>query len=338
MANRTTRRNGRFALVVLLALFATATSGSNAQAISGWFEGQPVALREANDGAWLGIWLGRVSSSVRKRYHLRTRDGVFVVDVVDDSPADRAGIRRHDVILSFDGERVRGPEDLSLLLEEYRPGDKVKIVIERRGKRKTLDVVLGRKPKTPFHRVAPLVPKFLKRAFLPTWLGVELQGLNPDLAHYFKLKEPRGALITSVEPGSPADEAGLKAGDVIVEIDGQEINTPDDVAQALQDFESGDTVTITVIRDGRRKSFDVELEGGSWESNFYLTPKGLPESLRKQLEALQRSNLELQRRLQKENFQDELNRKLERLQDQVKELQKRIEKMQKEFESLRRSR
>ena len=354
MTALTTRKYGHFLLMGLLAFVLTALPDYANGATSRWLKVTSAAYR-GEDGAWLGIWLGRVTPSVRKRYHIRSKEGVFVVDVVDDSPADRAGIRKHDVILSFDGEKVRGPEELNDLLEEHKPGERVNVVIARRGVKKTVRVVLGRKPSTPFHKLVPAVPKALLYGSASSWLGVELQELNPDLARYFKLRKPRGALVTSVEPGSPADKAGLKAGDVIVEIDGEEVETPDDVQEILDDLEPGDTVTVTVIRNGRRKTFEVELSEGNWQGRFYITPKGIPQQLQRQLERLQRYNLELGRRFQREQLQEELNRelerlrekelsqeelnrKLERLQEEVKKLQEKIEEMQKEFEKLKRSR
>ncbi|HFE53363.1 MAG TPA: PDZ domain-containing protein [Bacteroidetes bacterium] len=329
-------RTGRFLLVLLTGLGLTLPIGvATGQS---WHGKMGYVTSRSDDGeAWLGIWLGRVHSSLRKKYHLRTRDGVFVVDVVDDSPADKAGIRKHDVILKFDGEKLHGPADLTELLDEYEPGDTVKVEIERRGKRKTVQVVLASKPESPFRVPIPPVPGVVRFQDGASRLGVELQELNPDLARYFKLKKPQGALITSVEPDSPAEEAGLKAGDVIVEIDGEKVETPDDVDDILQDVEPDETVKVTVIREGRQKSFDVELSGGRWQGRFYVMPKGLSRSLRERLEQLQRYNLDLQRQWRENGTQERLERSLKELRKQMRELRRQFEEMRREFEKMKRS-
>ncbi|RMF67609.1 MAG: PDZ domain-containing protein [Calditrichaeota bacterium] len=96
-------------------------------------------------------------------------------------------------------------------------------------------------------------------------LGAEVHELNADLAAYFHVEENGGALITDVFEDSPAEDAGLKAGDVIVKVDDEEISDPDDLTDTLEEYEEGDVVTVEFVRNGKKQKVEVELE----EMNAY---------------------------------------------------------------------
>jgi serine protease Do len=224
--------------------------------------------------AWLGVYTQSVDYDLAEAFELPVNYGAIINEVIDDSPADEAGMRDGDVVIGIDGERVTDDDDLVDIIREHQVGDEVEIVIMRDEREMTLLATLGKRPKggklfggsfwdeddeMTFH-------------FLDThdrvYIGVSLMDLTDQLGEYFGTEGDQGALVTEVERRSPAEKAGIKAGDVIVEADGDEVSDGMDVAEALEDFEEGDTVTLTVLRDGQRVHIDVEVEEGEG-TDFY---------------------------------------------------------------------
>jgi serine protease Do len=207
--------------------------------------------------------------------------GVVVEEVATESPAEKAGIRKGDVIVEFDGERVRSARQLTRLVQETPTGRSVPATLLREGQRTTVNVTPNETSQFSFDglgfddlgnysfRIAP-------RIAVPTpptppkppaiWrydglldrvnrLGVTVDTLSPQLAEYFGTKA--GVLVTSVYDNSAAAKAGLKAGDVITSFDGSQVDEPGDVRRRIQDLQDGAEFTIGVMRD--RKA--VTLKG-----------------------------------------------------------------------------
>jgi len=204
--------------------------------------------------------------------------GAVVRDVRDGSPAAKAGIKEGDVITEFDGERVRSARQLSRLVAETAEGHTVKAGLLRDGKRVDVSVTpdsgenAGREFEHDFvmpgpgDDVEPGLPGPEARRFFfdmprhgegPSWfsfdaarrgrLGVEIQDLTPQLGEYFGTT--RGVLVTTVEPGTPAAKAGLKAGDVITSVNGRNVDEGRALVEAVQSSDEGGRLTIGYIRD-----------------------------------------------------------------------------------------
>lgn len=212
--------------------------------------------------AWLGVYLQDLTDAMREALHIESDVGVLVSDVVKDSPAEKAGLKVGDVIVEFDGRRIEEADDLVRAVRRSDPGDKVKVVIIRDGKRRTLTVELGEKPRRRrrvYGRAWGDWRSFVRVFAAPDRLGIELAELNPELAAYFDVEE--GALILEVEEDSPADRAGLQPGDVIVAIEGEKVRDPEDVTDILSDYGRGDKVEIEIVRHGKHKKVTAELSG-----------------------------------------------------------------------------
>jgi S1-C subfamily serine protease len=210
--------------------------------------------------------------------------GVIVEDVTAESAAEKAGIRKGDAIVEFDGERVRSTRQLTRLVQETPPGRTVQAAIVREGQRSTVSITpregsgfrfegledlanLGElrykhAPEPPRPPAAPRPPsppsmwnfdEFVGRS--TNRLGISVSTLSPQLAEYFGTKE--GVLVSSVTDDSAAAKAGLKAGDVITTFNGTVVNDPSDVRRRVADLSDGDEFTIAVLRD--RKA--VTLKG-----------------------------------------------------------------------------
>ncbi|HEX6212434.1 MAG TPA: PDZ domain-containing protein, partial [Methylomirabilota bacterium] len=203
-----------------------------------------------------------------------TLTGARVDDVRSGSPAEKAGIRNGDVITTFDGERVRSARHLARLVGETAEGHAVPLAVVRDGQTLTLTATPERAAGgRHLELLAPHafegggLPRFpadgLLGKALPGWrdgdggwellapgqprLGIGVQDLTPQLAEYFGVE--RGVLVTSVEPDSPAASAGLKAGDVIISVNGTGIGDASALVEAIRKAGSGATVAVDYQRD-----------------------------------------------------------------------------------------
>jgi len=156
---------------------------------------------------WLGVYIEDVSPDLAQKFGVK--HGVLVTKVMPNSPAEKGGLKSGDIIVEFNGEPVKNVTDLQLKVINTPPGEKVKVTVIRDGKRKVLTVKIGQMPGGTSVASVDLMDKF----------GFSVQKLTPELRK--KLGVPNwikhGLLVTSVKPGSPADDAGLREGDIVVE-------------------------------------------------------------------------------------------------------------------------
>ncbi|MGE3887630.1 MAG: S1C family serine protease [Vicinamibacterales bacterium] len=212
--------------------------------------------------------------------------GAKIDDVDRDSPADKAGLRAGDVVVEYDGERVRSARQFTRLVQETPEGRQVTLAVLRDGSRQTLTATpearglswnmdidgerLRREVERGMRGLDGLrgwrmdPPAFDFRFDPEAWpmghgrLGVTLQSLTDQLARYFGASDG-GALVTSVREGSPAEKAGLEAGDVITSIDGEAVRDAGDVMSRIRRA-SADEVTIGYLRDRKAASVKATLE------------------------------------------------------------------------------
>lgn len=238
-----------------------------------------------SDGAFLGVSTEDISKENMARYGMREVRGVGVTEVVKDSPAEKAGLRKDDVILRFDGESVTSVRKLTRLVNESAPDQNVRLTISRGGSEQELSATLSkRKMDNIFSGSFPRILRgdneengvrvFPNGNWPPSigggdgpfvWtvganrrIGVSTQTLTKQLADYFGVKDG-GVLITSVSDNSPASKVGLKAGDVITAIDGEKVTSPGDLTRGLGKKETGD-VSLTVVRDRNTQTITVTPE------------------------------------------------------------------------------
>jgi serine protease Do len=210
--------------------------------------------------------------------------GVLIEEVTADSPAEQAGLRKGDVVVEFDGERVRSARQFTRLVQETVPGRKVQTIVLRDGQRTTLTIEPRENTGTRFFnfddgraleelgRIArvppvPARPGSPRSAFPDVesliWrsgntLGITTGDLSPQLAEYFGTKD--GVLVTSVYADSAASKAGLKAGDVITSFNGTTVGTPAELRRSIQRLTSGDDFTIEVVRDKKSMTLKGKTE------------------------------------------------------------------------------
>ena len=260
-------------------------------------------------GNFLGVQVEEVTRENAGSYGLTGEPrGVGVREVVKGSPAEHAGLRERDVITRFDGEPVTSVRKLTRLVEEAAPEHAARLTILRGGSQQEVTATLGRRE--PFAlegaRAFMLDPEEWRRhgeewqqrgeemrkqleeaqrnnpggwAFATAAgrrIGVTTTGLGKQLADYFGVQH--GLLINSVVEGSPADKAGLKAGDVVTEADGERVDDTGDLSRIINRREEGD-VTLTVVRDKQRRTVRVTPERRE-PGAFTITPGAVPAAPR----------------------------------------------------------
>jgi len=192
--------------------------------------GQLAKYGEVRRG-WLGVQIQGVDQSIAETLGIGKPRGALVAGVDEAGPAKPAGIRKGDVIVKFDGLEVKESRDLPRMVAATPVGKTVEVVVIRDGKEVMLTVTLGRlkEAKVAALTPAPSDPSALKKA-----LGLDLSPLTDELRHRYNIKDSvKGAVITAVDPNSPAADKRLQAGDVIVEIGQKPVSTPSEVSKEL---------------------------------------------------------------------------------------------------------
>jgi serine protease Do len=277
--------------VVLVAGVAAAMSSLVAQAPRVEERARPRMMMLDGRGAQLGVMVDDLNPDELKTLG-DAPGGVRIEEVDQDGPAAKAGLREGDIVIDVDGERVRSARQFSRLIQETPAGRSVALRIVRDGQRQSISVTpearafglgwdsdrierdFGRSLRELEPRLREIEPRLREFRYngpmdfnfdlVPGWssprsrLGVQLEELSPQLAEYFGAKSG-GVLVSSINSGSPAEKAGLKAGDVITSINGDAVRDSEDVIDELRAVE-GQDVTIGILRDKKESSVKATLE------------------------------------------------------------------------------
>lgn len=235
-------------------------------------------------GSFLGVYAEDVNKDNMGRYGLREVRGAGITSIVKDSPAEKAGLRKDDVILRFDGETVTSVRKLNRLVSEVAPDQTVRLGISRGGSEQEVAVTISKRKDSmdAFQKLQGLGGKFEGFEGLGTpgarvwkWegpdanndgfvfalgnnrrIGVSTTQLTKQLAEFFGVADGKGVLVTSVGDDSPAAKAGIRAGDIITAVDGEKLEDGGDLTRALGKKKEGD-VTLTIVRDKNQRSITV---------------------------------------------------------------------------------
>ena len=200
---------------------------------------------------YLGVNIQDVTEDLASSLKLKDAKGALVSEVMDDSPAQKAGIKRGDVITGFAGKEIQDSHELASLVASMPVGREVPLKINRDGRESSLEVRIAR-----LEGKEQSTPKAEETS--RAW-GMQLQELTPDLARQLGLKGRTGVVVTGVDPGSPADNASIRNGDVILEVNRHAVKSVDDVKESIKKAHSKDTLLLLVEREG--KSIYLVLKG-----------------------------------------------------------------------------
>jgi serine protease Do len=241
-------------------------------------------------GSYLGIGITEVGAERARALKLAEERGVEITRVEEDSPASKAGLKKGDVVLEYNGQRVEGTEQFVRLVRETPAERQVKLLIHREGATQTITATVGERKAATFRWQGEwqrdlekqmeklrenlrglrdkefdvrLHMRDLPGPMMMSWrsglLGVEAESLSTQLAEYFGVKE--GVLVRQVSKGSAAEKAGIKAGDVITKVDGEKVATPGEVTGALRTARTKKkTISVTVVRNRQETTLNVTIE------------------------------------------------------------------------------
>ena len=187
---------------------------------------------------WLGVAIQRVTPAIAESLGLDEASGALVANVLKDAPADRDGVKIGDVIIKFDGMKVKESNDLPIIVARTPVGKKVKVKVVREGKELVLSVAVGEL----------MEEEVLASVEKKENLGLTVQRVTPQIAESLGLDRAEGIVVSSVEPGSPGDEAGLRRGDVILEINRNRIRDLRDFRNEIAKIKNGKGLLLLVRR------------------------------------------------------------------------------------------
>jgi serine protease Do len=205
---------------------------------------------------WLGVVIQKVTPELARNFGMKEPGGALVADVTEGSPAAKADIRRGDIIVTFDGRAVKEMEQLPKIVGSLEVGRKAKVGIVRGGKPIEVEVTVGEvnEEKT---RLAEGGPNFdVEKTF-----GLVVQNITPEIAQHLNLKDGRGVIVTDIQRGSPAEEADMRAGDVIKEMNRKPVTNVEDFREILKRVRPKEGVVVLVKRE--RAFFYAVLKEGS---------------------------------------------------------------------------
>jgi serine protease Do len=201
---------------------------------------------------WLGVSIQAVTQEIKEKFGLKTEEGALVAEVTKDSPADKGGLKMGDVIINFDGKKVKEMKTLPSIVADTPVGKEVEILIIRKGKEKRLTVKVGElKGET---RVAATIPE-IEEGF-----GLSVQELTPELAESLALKGEKGVVISGIKKGSPASEAGLQRGDLIQEIEHEPVESISDYRRIMKESSSKKQILIVIKHRGHSRYVVLKRE------------------------------------------------------------------------------
>ena len=191
---------------------------------------------------WLGVMIQKITPDLAESFSLKDNKGALVGDVIPEGPAAKAGIKRGDVIVEFNGLKVKNMKQLPKIVAQTTPDTNVDVVVVRDGKSMVINV-----------HIAILKDgdqKLAQRGAAEDPLGMQGQDITPELAQSLKLDSEEGVLVSDVTAGQSAAEAGIKRGDVITEIDRQPVRNMSEYKRSLGAISKGRTVLFLIKRGG----------------------------------------------------------------------------------------
>lgn len=227
------------------------------------------------DGPWLGVQIEKISAKMLTNLGLEY--GVQINKVIKDSPAEEAGLESDDILLTLDGEKLNDPDQLVKLVKSRKIDAKVKLEYFRAGKKYTTSAVLARNEAKPMvwnikkHPGEVAMPVMEKKA----WLGVRSENLNDQLREFFGVKDESGVLVKEVIKDSPAEKAGIKAGDVIIRVADRKITSTRDLVRTINYYNPDEKIELTLIRDKKEKSLKAQLGETGGKHSFLFSGDGM---------------------------------------------------------------
>jgi len=201
---------------------------------------------------WIGVIIQKVTPELKDKLNLPDEKGALVSDVVSRGPADESGIKRGDVIVSFDGKPIRESRELPYIVASTSLGKTVPVDIIRNREKMRAEVRVGElKIEEEYQQGSKAEPSF----------GMILQEITPEIAQQYDLSETSGLIIVNVENNSPAAEADLRSGDIILEVDRTPVKSIAAFNRKIRQYKKGNTILFLINRDGSTRFLTLTISG-----------------------------------------------------------------------------
>jgi serine protease Do len=199
---------------------------------------------------WLGVVIQDMDEELAKSFGLEKARGALISEIAEKSPAAEGGLQKGDVIVQLDGAEVNNVSELRNKVALIAPGTKIDMLVIRDGQKKTVKIAIGEQPAEMAQPAGSNGGESLQN------LGLTLQNLTEELAGQFGYSPDQGVLIVEVEPGSPAEQAGLKPGQLIEEVNKQRVRNLKELRKVLEKVKSDDKVLL-FVRAGEHSQYVV---------------------------------------------------------------------------------
>jgi serine protease Do len=201
---------------------------------------------------YLGVDIQMMTPDLAKSFGLSQPTGALVADVIQDSPAAKAGVERGDVIVKFNGQMVQDGHELPEMVAESSIGKTVPLEVIRNGKHLTLQVQIGE-----LHEHEQEVARAQRSEHPAAKWGLAVQNLTPQIAQELELREQRGVVVSGVLPDSAAADAGLQTGDVILRMDHKKVNSAGEFADLARHAEKSGNSALLLVQRGNQTLYTV---------------------------------------------------------------------------------
>ena len=205
---------------------------------------------------WLGVLVQQITPEIAEGLKLPEPKGALVSDVTPGGPAAKAGIQRQDIITQFNGQAINEMQELPKLVAAMPPGTEVQLTYLRNGKEKTARLKVAEQPEEIAKSGIPGGEEVEQN------LGLVVQEVNPQIQRRLRIEDSEGVIITNVDSRGPAQEAGLRVGDLILEINKKQIRNLDDYRKAIDSIKNGETALLLVKR-GKNTIYSALKVGGN---------------------------------------------------------------------------
>ena len=189
--------------------------------------------------AWLGVYIQEINSEIAEAFDIDTRNGALITDVVEDSPAEDAGIQEGDVIVSFNGKPIANPANLKNVVSLTPPESKNKVELVRNGKTKIMDVVLKELPDSPQELATRKTNS--KKAF-----GLELKKVNKTIRNKYNIDDDDVLVVTGIDKNGEAYAEGIREGDIIKNVGTKRVKSVKEFNNLMEKAEKKGTVLLLV--------------------------------------------------------------------------------------------
>jgi serine protease Do len=269
----------RLFLSTVAAMFLACVGGATAEQMARptFSDSFGFGYEDSGTSAYLGVDISEVTPERVSALKLKEEQGVEVLLVDQDSPAGKAGLKEHDVILTLNGTEIESGAQLRRMIHETPAGRTVTLVISRDGQQQTIKAQLadrrkalawkqnGKDDDMPGFPAIPQIPNFapieipnIIVVHSSTRSGLMVENLTPQLGEFFGAKGGKGVLVRSVEKGSVAAKAGLRAGDIIVRVNGESVSDVSDFSHALRSHQTGNA-SVGVVRDKHEQTISLPV-------------------------------------------------------------------------------